>query len=346
MTTMTAAVLQYHGDRDAVKLISVPLPQPKPGEVRIKVEACALNWLDVGIRRGPKFGAIPLPLITGSDIAGVIDAVGDQVEGWAAGDAVLVYPLITCSVCELCRSGSLTVCPDHKIIGEHINGGLAEYVTVPAANLIRKPDSLSFEAVAALPVVGMTAWHMLITLGQLRVGETVLIPGAGGGVASISVQIARHAGAHILATTSSPEKMQKAHDLGAEVVVDYRDPTWTAQILDATAQRGVDMVQNNVGASTWADSLAVLARNGRLVVCGSHAGTNFDLSIPQIYHRQLRIIGANGGTYPGLVTVLKLAESGVVQPVVDTVLPLSEIHEGHRLLEERDHFGKVVIRIA
>jgi NADPH2:quinone reductase len=342
---MLAVVLRQHGDRDAVRLEEVPIPEPGRGEVRIRVRACALNWLDVGIRKGPKFGAIPLPLIGGSDIAGTIDAVGSEVSDWTVGDEVMVYPLITCGVCEFCRRGLPTTCPQHRIIGEHINGGLASYTTVPAANLIAKPRSLSFVEAAALPVVTMTAWHMLITIGKLRAGETVLILGAGGGVASIGIQIARYAGTRVLTTTSSTDKARRAATLGAYRVFNYRDDDWVSRVLDVTDGRGVDLVQDNVGAATWPHALRTLARNGRLVPCGSHSGTTFELDIAQIYHKQLQILGSNGGTYQELVSALALVVSGHLHPVIDTVLSLDQIHEGHRILEEGQHFGKVVIEI-
>jgi len=346
MSRMTAAVLRAHGGREAVKLEEMPIPEPRENEVRIRVHACALNWLDVGVRRGPKFGTIPLPIITGSDIAGVIDKLGANVRDWQPGDAVTVYPLITCGKCEFCRQGSVTVCPDHQIIGEHLNGGLAEYVIVPSANLMAKPENLSFVETAALPVVAMTAWHMLIEIAGLRPGETVLILGAGGGVASVGIQIAHQVGARVITTTSTPKKMQSARDYGADQVFNYREEDWLQAVLDFTNGRGVDLVQDNVGAATWPYALQALARNGRLVVCGSHSGTSFTLSIPQIYHRQLRILGSNGGTYNGLQTALSLFNRGDLRPVVDRVLPLTEIHEGHRLLEDGDHFGKVVMQLV
>ncbi len=345
MTTMPAAVLRHHGERDAVRIEQVPVPEPGRGEVRIRVRACALNWLDVGIRRGPKFGAIPLPLIGGGDIAGVIDAMGDGVADWREGDEVIVYPLVTCGVCEFCRRGEPTTCPQHRIIGEHIDGGLATYTVVPAANLLPKPSTLSFTEAAALPVVAMTAWHMLITVGKLHVGEYALILGAGGGVASMGIQIARYAGAQVFTTTSTPDKAARARELGAHEVFNYREGDWASQVLAATNGRGVDLVQDNVGAATWPHALRSLARNGRLVSCGSHSGTSFEIDIAQIYHRQLKILGSNGGAFHDLMAALALVEQGHVRPVVDHILPLEQIHEGHRILEECQHFGKVVIKI-
>ena len=346
MTTMLAVRFHEHGGRDVLRLEQVPMPQPAAHEVRIKVQACALNWLDIGIRRGPQFGAVPLPLTTGVDVCGVVDAVGAAVTDWRAGDEVTLYSLITCGSCEFCRAGELTVCPQHQIIGEHSDGGLAEYMLAPARNLIKKPPNLSFVEVAALPVVSKTAWHMLITVARLKAGETVFIPGAGGGVTSMGIQIAKYAGARVIASTSTAEKMTKARELGADAVVNYREADWVEQVLDWTGGRGVDVAQDLVGAQTWADSLRTLARNGRMVVCGSHSGKQFDLRIPQIYHRQLSILGSNGGSYNELCTVLALANQGALRPVIDRVLPLTEIHEGQRILEEHDHFGKVVMQVA
>lgn len=341
--TMLAAVLREHGGRDAIRIERVPVPVPGPHEVRIRVRASALNWLDVAVRRGPKFGEIPLPIIGGGDISGEIDVLGSGVSGWKPGDAVVVYPLVTCGRCEHCRSGEPTVCPEHRIFGEHLDGGLADYVVVPEATLLPKPSNLSFVEAAAMPIVFMTAWHMLITTARLSAGESVLILGAGGGVASAGIQVARHAGAKVLATTSTPEKAEAARKLGAEVVFNYREDDWERAVLTATDSRGVDVVEDNVGAVTWPVALRVLASNGRLVSTGSHSGAEVRFDLSQVYHRQLRILGANGGTYGELQTVLDLAQQGKLAPVVDRVLPIEKIHEGHRLLEEHDHFGKIVI---
>ena len=346
MSTMLAARFHQHGERDVIQVERIPVPQPGKGEARIKVQACALNWLDVGIRRGPQFGAVPLPLVTGVDVSGVIDAVGEGVASWQPGDEVTLYSLVTCGDCEFCRAGQVTVCPQHQIIGEHCDGGLAEYMLAPALNLIAKPRNLSHIETAALPVVAGTAWHMLIGVARLQAGETVFIPGAGGGVASMGIQIAKHAGANVIASTSTDDKMAKALELGADHVVNYRDDDWVEQVIAYTGGRGVDLAQDLVGARTWADTLRTLALNGRMVVCGSHSGREFTLTIPQIYHRQLSILGANGASYNELCTALALADSGALRPVIDSVLPLSQIREGHRILEEHDHFGKVVIKIA
>ncbi len=346
MNTMLAARFHAHGERDVIQLERIAIPQPAADEARIKVHACALNWLDVGIRRGPQFGAVPLPLVTGVDVSGVVDELGADVAGWKPGDAVTLYSLLTCGDCEFCRAGDVTICPRHEIIGEHKNGGLAEYMLAPARNLIAKPASLSHVETAALPVVAGTAWHMLITVARLQAGETVFIPGAGGGVASMGIQIAKYAGAKVIASSSTEEKLSKARELGADHVVSYRDANWVEQVLEWTGGRGVDVAQDLVGAMTWADSLRALARGGRMVVCGSHSGKQFSLRIPQIYHRQLSILGANGATYNELRRVLALANAGFLRPVIDRVLPLTEIREGHRILEEHDHFGKVVMRIG
>lgn len=342
---MRAVLLRHHGDRGVLNLEEVTDPEPGAGEVRIGIHACGLNWLDVGVRIGPKFGAIPLPIITGSDIAGTVDALGPGVVDWKVGDRVIVYPLIVCGTCARCQRGEPTTCPEHRIIGEHIDGGLAEYVTVPAANLLPMPTNLTFVEAAAIPVVFMTAWQMLIRIGGLEAGETVLIHGAGGGVASAGIQIAGLAGATVFTTTSSQAKATAARELGAAGVFDYRDQGWEAELIEATGGRGVDLVQDNVGAATWPASLRLLARNGRMVVCGSHSGATVPIEIGQIYHRQLSIHGSNGGTIADLKSALAQIELGTLHPVIDRVLPLEEIAEGHRILEEKEHFGKVVMQV-
>ena len=345
ITTMRAAVLTQQGGREAISVQEMPIPEPGPGEVRLRVAACALNWLDVAVRRGGGFGRAPLPLIMGSDFAGTVDTLGEGVADWKAGDAVVVFPQLYCGRCEWCRNGFPTICPEGRIHGESVHGGLAEYAVVAAANLLTKPATLSFVEAASLPIVLMTAWHMLVSVANVRPGETLLIPGAGGGVASMGIQIGRMLGATVYATTSSEEKATRARELGAAQVFNYREQDWVAETLAATGGRGVDVVQDLVGGATWASSLRCLARNGRMVVVGSHSGPTFELDIRQIYHKQLRILGANGGTYDEMARALRLVGAGRLRAVVDTVLPLAQIREGHRLLEEHAHFGKVVMAV-
>ncbi len=342
---MQAAVLTQQGGREAISVREMPIPEPGLGEVRLRVAACALNWLDVAVRRGGGFGRAALPLIMGSDFAGRVETVGDGVTDWQAGDEVVVFPQLFCGRCEWCRNGYPTICPEGRIHGESVNGGLSEFAVVSERNLVPKPASLSFVEAASLPIVLMTAWHMLITVANVRPGESLLIPGAGGGVASMGIQVGRMLGATVFTTTSSAEKAEQARELGATAVFNYREQDWVAETLAATDGRGVDVVQDLVGGKTWADSLRCLARNGRMVVVGSHSGASFELDIRQIYHKQLRILGANGGTYDEFSRALQLVGAGRLRAVVDTVLPLAQIREGHRLLEEHAHFGKVVIAV-
>ena len=343
--TMRAAVLTRQGGREAVSVREMPIPEPGPREVRLRVAACALNWLDIAVRAGGGFGRAALPLVMGSDFAGTVDTLGEGVSGWQAGDEVVVFPQLYCGRCEWCRNGYPTICPEGRIHGESVNGGLSEYAIVSEKNLLPKPASLSFVAVASLPIVLMTAWHMLITVAKVRPGEALLIPGAGGGVASMGIQVGRMLGATVYTTTSTEEKAERARELGAAGVFNYREQDWVAEVLAATGGRGVDVVQDLVGGKTWANSLRCLARNGRMVVVGSHSGPRFELDIRQIYHKQLRIMGANGGTYDEFSRALQLVGAGRLRAVVDTVLPLAQIREGHRLLEEHEHFGKVVIAV-
>ena len=234
MSKMLAAVIHEHGDRDVVRLEQVPIPQPAVGEVRLKVHACALKLAGRGHSQGTPVRRNPLPMTTGVDISGEVDAIGADVSGWLAGDEVTVYSLVTCGDCEFCRGGDLTVLPTASDYRRAYQRGLAEYVIVPARNLIPKPKNLNHIEVAALPVVAGTAWHMLVTVASLQAGETVFIPGAGGGVASLGIQIAKHAGARVIASTSTADKSRKARELGADHVVDYHDENWVEQVIDAT----------------------------------------------------------------------------------------------------------------
>ena len=243
-----------------------------------------------------------------------------------------------------CRRGEPTICPSHRIIGEHIDGGLADYTVVPAANLLRKPARLTFVEAAAVPVVFMTAWHMLFTVGKLQMGERVLIPGAGGGVASAGIQLAHHAGAVVYTTTSTDEKAQMARLLGAELCSTIERTTGSAPFWMPQPGEASTWFRTTWGAN-WADALRTLARNGRLVSCGSHSGAAVEFDIGQVYHRQLRILGSNGGTYQDLAAALAVIEAGHARPIIHAVLPLEELREGHRLLETHDHFGKIVIEM-
>lgn len=343
-----AHIVQPGAPDEALELVDIPVPDPGTDEVRVRVEACALNHLDVFARVGhEEQDSAAFPKQTGVDIAGVVDSVGDGVTEWEPGDEVVVYPGQSCGDCEFCLNGEHTMCADYRIIGHggpgDVPGGLAEYVTVPAWNLDPKPSSLSFETAAAWPVTYTTAWRMIVTAGALRPAESALILGASGGVGNAALQIANRLGATTYATTSTAAKAERLEPETA-AVIDYTATPFDERIAELTDGRGVDLVAEHVGQETWQQSINSLAMGGRMVVCGATTGPRPDIDIRSLYQSHRRIVGAPMGNRQDFRDVGRLIAAGELAPEIDEVLPLEDVAEGHRLLEDRAVFGKVVIR--
>lgn len=340
---MKAAIFREHGGIDKLEIADVPQPSPQAGEVLLRVRASALNHLDLWVRRGLPGIEIPLPHIGGSDIAGDVAEVGAGVEGFAEGARVVVNPGLWDNTCEWCHKGQHSLCVNYRIIGEHTNGGFAEYVAVPAANLVSIPDGFSYEQAAAVPLVFLTAWRALITQACLSAGESVLILGASGGAASAAIQIAKLAGAFVYAVTSSEEKAARARELGADQIIDRTKEEFSRAVFKLTNRRGVDVVLENTGEKTWEGSVRALARGGRLVTYGGTTGPNGATNIPLLFWKQIQIIGTTMGTAAEFATVMRLVWEGKLRPVVDRVLPLEQIKEAHETLEAGEQFGKIVL---
>ena len=340
---MKAAIFTEQGPIENLHIAELPKPEPGPDEARVRVRAVALNHLDLFVRAGLPGLKLVLPHIGGSDIAGEVDAVGTQVTGWRLGEPVVVNPCVWCGQCEWCVMGEESLCREFRIIGEHVHGGLAEYVVVPAANLLRVPSDYPLEQAAAAPLAFMTAWRALITQGQLRAGDSVLILGAGGGVATAAIQIARLAGATVYAASRTEGKRQAARDLGADVVLDSA-ADFGREIWALTGKRGVDVVLENVGTATWDRSLRCVAKGGRVVTYGATSGPQVSLDLRALFWRQYAIIGSTMANREEAAAVLRLvfAERSL-RPIVDRVLPLEEIQTAHRLLEAGEQFGKIVL---
>lgn len=338
---MKAVIFHEHGGPEVLRYEEVPDPQPGPGEVLVRVKATSVNFLDIWVRRG--IPGIKLPHIAGSDVAGVIEQVGEGVTEVKPGQRVVVNPNFSCGKCEYCLQGEDSLCIHYKILGEQVDGGYAELVKVPAKNAIPLPEHVPFEEAAAATLTFMTAWRMLITRGGLRPGEDVLILGAGGGVGTAAVQIAKLVGARVFATASTEEKLERLRELGADVLINYKEVEFDKEVRRLTEKRGVDMVVDCVGAETWVKSLRSLAKNGRLVTCGATTGPNPQTDIRYIFWNQLKIIGSTMASTKELLDVLKLLWAGKLKPVIYRVMPLHEAAEAQRLLEERRVFGKVVL---
>jgi NADPH2:quinone reductase len=342
---MRAVHFERHGGPEVLTVGTLPDPTPGPGEVRLRVRAVALNYLDIFCRRGLPGIPIPLPHVPGSDVAGVVDQVGPGVTGWTTGDAVLVDPALNPVEDEFTRRGERSLSPAFQIFGEHTNGALAEYAVAPAYALVRKPEALSFEEAASLPLCAQTAWRALIVRGRLRPAETCLVIGGAGGVASLAIQVAKLTGATVLATASSQRKAVAVKALGADHVIptgEGAEPI-SRQVRALTGKRGVDLVLDSVGAATWLESLRSCAKGGRIVTYGATTGATPQTQIQIIFWNQLDILGSTMGSRADLEAALRLAAAGKLKPVVDRVVPMSEAPAAFDALEGRQVVGKVVL---
>ena len=340
---MQAIVIQEHGGPDALKLLERPDPEPGPEEVRVRVRAAAINFLDLWVRRGVPGVSYPLPLVPGSDGAGLVDAVGSGVTGIETGTACLVAPGLSCGVCEMCARGDDHLCRYYGILGEHRDGTCADFVVVPARNILPKPENLSFEEAAAIPLPFLTAWHMLMARAKLQPGETILIHAAGSGVSTAGIQIADMLGARIIVTAGSDEKLERAKEMGAEAGINYRSQDFAQEVSRLTGKRGADVILDHIGKDTWEGNIKSLAKGGRLVFCGSTSGREATTSLPHVFFKSLSLLGSTMGPRSELFEILRMVEREALCPVVDRVLPMSEVAEGHRLLEERQVFGRIVL---
>ena len=341
---MKASIFRQHGGPEVLEYTDVPEPRIRANEVLVEVKACALNHLDIFVRDGLPGIEIPLPHILGSDIAGVVREVGGLVTWVKTGDEVMVNPGVSCGHCEACLSGEDNLCREYDMIGYRRDGGYAELVAVPGTNIIPKPAKLSWEEAAALPLVTVTAWHMLVTRVDVQPGENVLVHAAGSGVGSIAIQIAKLRGARVITTASTDEKLEKARELGADVTINYTREDWPKEVRRLTDRKGVDVVVEHTGAATWPGSISSLKNNGRLVTCGATSGYDARTDLRQVFFRHLNILGSFMGSKAELLEAMKFVNEGKIRAVVDQVLPLSEAREAHELIENRAQFGKVVLK--
>jgi NADPH:quinone reductase-like Zn-dependent oxidoreductase len=341
---MKALAFHEFGGPDKLKYEDVPDPTIPPNEVLVRVRACALNHLDLFVREGIPALKTPLPFWTGCDIAGEVAQVGAEVQDVAVGTRVAVNPNLTCGRCEFCRQGEDSLCVRYGILGEHARGGLAEYVAVRADNVLPLPAAVSFEEAASFVLTNMTAWRMVVTQGQVRPGQDVLIIGVGGGVSSTAVQIARLCGARVIVTSSDDAKLDKARALGAEVGINYKkSPDWARQVFEATGKRGVDVVIENVGAATWKDSIRSLKAGGRLVTCGATSGPVGETLIPLVFWKQVHIIGSTMANRKEFHDVMGQFFAGRLRAIVDEVVPLKDGAAAQQRLADGKQFGKIVL---
>lgn len=339
---MKAVYYEEHGDTDVLQYGDLPDPEYGRDEVLVEVKAGGLNHLDVWTRKGmPSPGAFPH--IPGSDAAGVVSEVGDDVTRFEPGDHVAVSPATSCGECEFCRDGDTSLCQSFALIGEHMGGVHSEFAAVPEENLVPVPEDVDFVTAASAPLVFQTAWRMLETRADIDQSDSILVLGASGGVGHAALQIAVESGAEVYATASTEEKLEYARELGADHTVNYEEEDFADWIKSETDGRGVDVVVDHIGDATWDDSISAAAKGGRIVTCGATSGPMAETNLTKVFWKQLSILGSTMGTEGEIDDVLSKVWDGTFESRIRAVLPMSETDRAHEMLEGREGFGTVVV---
>ena len=340
---MKAVRFHEYGDRSVLRFEDVPEPTIGPGEALVRVRAAAVNHVDVDMRNGSSRLPISLPHTLGFEVAGDVADLDGDAEGIAIGQRVAPQYQIHCRQCPQCLEGEHSLCQRTRMLGVQMPGGYAQYVSVPAWTLLPIPDDVSYEQAAAVQTTLGTAWHALIRRANLRAGETVLVSAAGSGVGTAGIQIARHAGARVIASAGSAQKLEAAAQLGAAHGVNYLEQDLTAEVLSLTKGHGVDVVLEHVGGKVFEASLKTLRPNGRLVVVGGHGGEVVELDLIVLFRNQWSVIGCQRQTESELRQIFEMVGHRELRPTIYKVLPLAEAAEAHRILEDREQFGKVIL---
>jgi NADPH2:quinone reductase len=339
---MKAVYYEEHGDTDVLQYGELDDPEYGRDEVLVEVKAGGLNHLDVWTRKGmPSPGAFPH--VPGSDAAGVVSEVGEDVTRFEPGDHVAVSPATFCGECEFCRDGDTSLCESFALIGEHMGGVHSELAAVPEENLVPVPEDVDFVTAASAPLVFQTAWRMLVTRADIDQSDSILVLGASGGVGHAALQIAVNSGAEVFATASSEEKLEYARELGADHTVNYEEENFADWIKSETDGRGVDVVVDHIGDATWDDSISAAAKGGRIVTCGATSGPMAETNITKVFWKQLEILGSTMGTEGEMDDVLAKVWDGTFESRIRAVLPMSETDRAHEMLEDREGFGTVVV---
>ncbi|MEZ6015807.1 MAG: zinc-binding dehydrogenase [Planctomycetota bacterium] len=344
---MQTVHITAHGGPEVLALVDTPIPAPAPGEVLVRVLGVSLNHLDLWVRRGMPGFPVPFPRVPGCDGTGEVVALGAALGEGAprlqVGDRVLMEPGFADPASPEARRGEDHLAADYGVRGEHCDGFDAEYVVLPERFVRPLPAGLDPVTAAAAPLVFLTAWGMLHSRARMQPGETVLVLGAGSGVGSAGIQLARRHGCRVLTTAGSEEKRALGVSLGAEVALDHRDPDWPKAVKRLTGGHGADIVFEHIGPATWAGSLRVLARNGRLVTCGGTTGPSVEVQLPHLFIKNQSILGSTMGPRAAFGPILEGLATGALRPVIDRVMPMSEVREAHRMLEAREVSGKLVL---
>lgn len=340
---MKAVAIAKHGGVDELQVVDLPTPEPRTGEVLLRVRAASLNRLDLYTMRGIPGLTLALPHVVGSDAAGMVDRLGPGVEGVKPGDRVTFNPGIYDSTCERCLAGEESECDRYAILGEHLPGAMAEYTRVPAKNLYKIPDSLSYEDAAAASLVYQTAWRMVVTKGGAKPGDAVVVLGAGSGLSTAAIQIAVLCGSRVIATSSTDEKLQRAKALGATDLVNYRKEDWSKRVWQLTEKRGADLVVDAIGRDTLNASVRAVRKGGIITVPGGTSGQQVELDLRYVFWKQVQILGSTMGNVREYRRAMDLVASGRLKPAIGGVYPAERAREAFELLEKGGHFGKLVV---
>ncbi|KAA0223873.1 alcohol dehydrogenase [candidate division KSB1 bacterium] len=342
---MKSVFINQHGDESVLTYGELPAPEAGPGQVLVEIKACALNHLDLWVRNGLPSLRLAMPHILGSDISGVVAQTGAGVSHIKAGEDIIISPGISCGQCKACLSGRDNYCFKYGVIGEHRTGGYAQYIVVPAVNIIPKPANLNFFEAAAYPLTFLTAWQMLVTKCRVQPQDWVLVLAAGSGVGVAAIQIAKLHNAIVIAAASSEAKLEKAKALGADFFINYETQNFREEVRKLTDKRGVDIIFEHVGEKTWEDSIKSLTPGGRIVTCGATTGYRAVTDLRYLFSRNLVLWGSIMGSKGEMLHVSELMKAGKLRPVIDRVMPLAEAPQAHRLLARREQFGKIVLAI-
>jgi NADPH:quinone reductase-like Zn-dependent oxidoreductase len=343
---MKAVILTEHGGPEVLQYVDLPTPEPGQGEVLVRLEAAALNHMDIWVRVGWPGIKLAYPHILGADGAGEIAALGEGVRGWQVGDRVVINPNLSDGECEQCRAGRENLCRNWHLLGETVPGTYRAYINLPARNLLKMPAGFDAHAAAAAALVYETAWHSLITRGKLQKGETVLVVGASGGVNTASIQVAKWAGARVLVVGSNAKKLELAEALGADLLIDRsKEENWSKAVFLATDKRGVDVVVDNVG-TTYLQSMRAARKGGRILTVGNTGSPTFEFDNRYMFAKHLTLIGTTMGTNRDFEEVMGLVFEGALQPVVDRSFPLADARNAHRRLEAGEQLGKLTLGIG
>jgi NADPH:quinone reductase-like Zn-dependent oxidoreductase len=339
---MKAVRLHQFGGPEVLKYEDVPDPQLRKDQVLVRVRACAMNHLDLWVCKG--LPGVKLPHILGSDVAGEIVDIGDYVTGLQKGQRVIVAPMVFCGHCRFCVSGVHNMCREFTVLGNGVDGGNCELIAARHDCVIPIPDSLSFEEAAAVPLVGLTAWHMMVTRAQIRPGQNVLVLGANSGVGMAAIQIGKLFNARVIATAGDEHKIQRARELGADEVINHYTQKISDEVKRITNKEMCDIVIEHVGQATWGESMKALKPGGAIVTCGATTGPKVDLDLRFLFSKQFSFLGSYMGTMGDLHDMLKHVFSGRIKGVVDSTFPLSEARAAHERMEKSQMFGKIVLK--